>query len=178
MSILAALFGFTRLPPWLIELVVILGLGLSGYVYHRHVIHVAIATGISQQQAADRDATHDLNAETDKQSALNLALATKAAADANEELDAIKRYVASHARAGSVCQQPATYPRSQVVPEGGSAHAGKAGAGPSPAVVQPVQPGDPGSPGRSQRELLTALAAVSDTVSAALREEQTIRSHP
>lgn len=175
MSLLIKLLGFTGMPPWALELVLVGAVGLSVWGYHLHVVHISIAKGVQQQLVADDKATQKLNTDTDKQTAQKLAVAEKAAADASQELDEIKRYVASHAQRGSVCDRPTTYHRSPVVPERGPAHSGDADASPGPTPVLPLYDGTNRSNAErdsDQLELLQLFAARADEISASLREFQ------
>lgn len=181
-SIVAALLGWSKLPTWLQELILILVLcalaaGAVWYWHHR-TLETGITQGIAQVRQADADATKKVMADAAKQSAENVAVANQAAQDAQNEITQLHLYMDAHSHdADSLCQQT-TNDRSSGMPESGPAVAGTTRSRPTAPVVQSVPTGNPINPKPTQRQLLRALAAVADTQSATLREFQTRASPP
>ena len=174
MSIVGLLLGWTGLPKWASELVLIgvVAAGAVGafWLYHHHVY----VEGIHAQQVADQRASAKVVAQANAE--------TKAAQATADAAHAAYISEVNHDQAAAV-RQPLPAVRLCLHPHRGgsglsesrSPHAGNAGArapaGRLPAVStgnRPVR----GGPGPNISPLLDALAASADQVSAVLREYQ------
>lgn len=169
MSIIATLLGWSKLPQWALELIVIGAIAGGLLWYHHHVYE----TGISAQQHADSIASAKVEAQA--------AAATQAAQDA-----ANKAQESYHAEVTRNAALAASHPLPAVrlcvntdsgpgVSEAGASFPGTQSARAPTGSVQRVPAGD--HPIRSNEPadigpMLSALAGRADEVSAELREFQ------
>lgn len=170
MSIIAAIFGWTKLPQWALELGVIAALAIGFALYHHHVLD----QGIKAQQAADQRASAKVEAQA--------AIATQAAQDAaNRAEESYREEIASNAAAAVSAPLPVirlcinTDVGSPGVPQTSTAYTGNAGASTASPRVQQMPAGNTGlrqNAGPDISELLGLLARRADDGSAVTREFQ------
>jgi hypothetical protein len=174
-QMIAALLGWTKLPQWGMELVM-LGIVASavagGVLYWNHHL---IDEGVAKQKAADDAATATLQATTKTQTAALLKRATTAEQLYASEQTANQNYVTSHPlQPVRMCIN--SHNSRGVMPQAGTPKPGDASTGAGPQLVQSVPAGDsgsgPGAVGVDIAPLLNALGIAADKVSAQLREYQ------
>lgn len=164
------LLGWTKLPQWALELLVIAAVAGGIFYWQHHLIE----KGINEQKAADAAASKKIEEDTAKQTAELKARATTAEQAYDKEHADNQNYRDSHP-IGPVrlCANNASRP---IVPAGGSVNPRNEGTGSATANVPEV-------PGRDNRSgaaeagpdisgLLGLLAAKADDVSGRLREFQ------
>lgn len=170
MSIIAAMLGWTKLPQWALELIV-MGV-IAGGIWYWH--HEAIEKGIADQVALDNTAAAKLRAQTAAETANLKAKATMAEQGHAKEIDSLNDYNRAHPiEPVRLCDAHASSP---LVPARGAADPGNAGAGAATPGLQSVPGGDSGSgtgtAGPDISPMLSALGAAADKLSAELREYQ------
>ena len=169
-SLIAKLLGWTKMPQWALELIVIGVIAASIWYWH----YSTFESGVAQQVAKDNAASDRVKADA--------ALATQklqAKADTAEhahadEIAHLKDLVAGSIDPVRLCVAPHT--RSSGVPSAGGQIPGAEASGAATPGVQPVSIGDIGlqqeSEGRDIGPMLRAFGAAADSVSADLREYQ------
>lgn len=160
-SIFAKLLGWTGLPQWAIELILVALVAAGVWFWH----HETFKAGIAQQVASDNAATLKLKSDVAVETAKLNAKVDLAEHSHDDELQDLRDYRASNPVSVGVCP-----------PHGGGAGVSitaKSGDATSSAgiAVQQVPAGDSQKP-RDIGPLLEALAASADSVSADLREYQ------
>jgi len=168
--VIAALLGWTKLPQWALELIVLAALAGGFWLYHIHVYD----QGIRAQQTADKAVSAKAMAQA--------AVATQAAQDAaNRAEESYREEIASNAAAavarpiGPVRLCIDAHIGGSSVPEASTAHSGDAGSSASTGGIPGVPDRDPGLRAQSGHDISSLLGAWADTadkVSAALREYQ------
>lgn len=173
-SILAAIFGWTRLPQWALELLVIAGLAGGFWFYHRHVYD----TGIQAQQAADQKVSAAAIAQA--------AVATQAAQDAaNRAEESYREEIARNTAAAAsraigpvrVCIDASA--GNSGVPKGSASTAGTPSASAPSGRIPQMPARDPGIRPEQHPDisgLLDLFAQRADDGSAVIREFQS-RGH-
>jgi hypothetical protein len=168
---IAAILGWTKLPQWALELIVIAGVAGGIWFWQHHLI----AEGVAQQKGADAIELQNLKVENDKKSADLQARATTAENARDKEVQDNANFRSSHP------DQPvrlclATNQGSGTVPKATGQNPGNATAGSASANVPTVHAGDssggPGAAGPDIGSLLGLLAEKADDVSSTLREFQ------
>lgn len=167
MSIIAGLLGWSKLPQWALELIVIAGLVAGLFLYHHHVYE----TGIKAQRQADRVASAKIEAQA--------AAATEAAQEAADRAsEAYRNEIADNAARAAI------HPLGPVrlcldsgpgMPEAGAPVSGATDPGAPSGGVQSMPAGDSGLRGAQHPDisgLLSAFGRRADQVSAQLREYQ------
>lgn len=173
MSILLKLFGFTGLPPWAIELIVVALVAGGVWLYHEHVTSKLIDAGRSAQRLDDAKALDKLKTETAKQQADLQKRADVAEDQYKHEKSDLETYQLQHPIISAVqlCQQPPAHRRSGDLQAASAGNAGVASGATNGKVLQPVYPSD--SPGAADRlRLLDGLGGLCDSLSARIRESQ------
>jgi len=168
---IAMLLGWTKLPQWALELIVIAAVALAVAAGMHHLIDV----GIERQRAADAVATDKLKAATAAKTAELQARATTAEQAYEKEVNDNIAYNSSHpVQPVRLCL--AANASGGFMPKAGATHPGDASASTPAANLQPVPAGNSGSgagaAGPDIAHLLDLLAGKADDISAALREYQ------
>jgi hypothetical protein len=175
---IAALFSWTKLPQWGMELVAILLVALAtagGYWYWQH--H-EIDKGIADQKKTDDTASKKLEAQTAVQNAALAQKATTAKEAYDKEHEDNLAYRAAHPDGGTVqlCLAAPAHGSGALLPAAATLNRGNASSGSATANVPAVPVGNLGSGGGAIGPdisgLLGLLAQRSDQVSAVLREYQ------
>lgn len=168
---IAMLLGWTRLPQWALELIVIASVA-GGIWYWQHQRYEA---GIHAQQTADAIDTERLREDAMRQSAILQTRASSAEQAYETELKANVDYQRQHPVEPMRLCLPAAARRGGV-PETGARVLGNADAGTAGRGVRPVPAGNPerggGNAGPDISGMLETLAMKCDSVSAVLREFQ------
>lgn len=171
MSVILKLLGWTGLPQWALELIVVaVAIVAVDAWWHVHNARL-VAEGVQKQRAADTAASLALKSQVDAQTA---ALAARAAAaeDARAKAESdLAQYRADHPLTGAVrlCPHPAA--GGGGLPQGTAAHPGGENPAPAPSVGQPVPAGD--SPSAEDRlRLLDAFGALFDFTAGQVTELQ------
>lgn len=173
-GIIAKLFGFTKLPQWALELLVIGVIVLGIWMYHLHVVNISIAKGVAEQKTADEQASKELQQQTDQQSAAKLKAAMDAARVYAKEISTLTQYINDNELHGSLCQ-PAPHTGRQVVSTRSPPDSGGDRSAASAGNVQSVPSRDSsvGPPGAADvRGMLSLLAQRADELSARMRKIQ------
>lgn len=176
MSIIAALFGWTKLPAWVQELiaVAILAAGAWGGVAIWH--HKAVVEGITEQKQADDKASSILIAKAAQETAALQVKATQAEHSHDQEIADLQAYRTAHPDADGVRLCIDTHKGDPSVRQSSAANPGDAGASAATGNVQQVSAGNhsggEGTAGPDIFPMLDLLANKADIVSAALREFQ------
>ncbi|HKS75841.1 MAG TPA: hypothetical protein VJQ82_21695 [Terriglobales bacterium] len=165
MSILAAIFGWTKLPQWALELLVIAGLAGGFWMYHRHVYD----TGIRAQQAADAKATAPLLKAADIQTQAWKNRATTAEAAHAKDQSELALYRAARPIVYRVCFD--AHDSGIGMPEASALVAGAQSAPAAATLGEPVPAGNT-VVSEDRGPLLDAFAALFDTQDDTLRELQ------
>jgi hypothetical protein len=168
---IAAILGWTKLPQWALELIVVAAVAGGIWYWQHHLVQ----EGINTQRAADAIATRQLEAATAQKTADLQAQATAAKEAYEKEHFDNLNYRDSHPlQPVRLCI--ATSHSGSVMPQTGVAHSGNASSGTAAANVPAVPDGNSGggagAAGPDISELLGLLAAKADNVSAVLREYQ------
>jgi hypothetical protein len=168
---IAALLGWTKLPQWALELIVIAAAVGAVFYWQHHLID----EGVNKQKAADATELQKLKTETDQKSAELQAKATTAEQAYDKEHADNLNYRDSHPT-GPVRLCLATNQGSGAMPTGQASKPGNVGASSSSADVPKVSGRDNssggGTPGPDISKLLGLLAVKADNVSSTLREFQ------
>lgn len=168
---IAMLLGWTKLPQWAMELIVVGLLGLGFAAYHRAVLD----KGIEEQQAADAKASQVLQQKAAQKTAALADQADKAEHAHDDELKELAAYRSSHtAQPVRLCLN--SDGGGVGVPQSAGIVVSHAGTGTAGISVQHVSGGNHsggvGQAGPDISSLLGTLAARADQVSAELREFQ------
>jgi hypothetical protein len=167
MSIILKLLGWSGLPSWALELLV-MGALAGGILYWDHL---KIQEGVTRQRTEDNVALQKLRQDAAKQSQVLLERAQKAEGQYAQEHQDSADYRATHPLLGAeqLCNNPhGGSPHLSAVP---TLHPGDA-ASPAAAPVGPAVSGpDPQRPD-DRLQLLSALGALCDDQSAVIREFQ------
>lgn len=169
---IAAILGWTKLPQWAMELIVIAAVAGGIWYWQHHLVD----EGINRQQAADNAALEPLIQQAKDETAQLKVKADMAEQTHAKEMAALQRYHDDNPEQPvRLCLDAHGGDNGSVPPAGGK-NGGNQGAGASPSGVQPVHDGDNQSGARGAgpdiEPLLTALGAAADKVSAELRENQ------
>jgi len=179
LSILAALLGWTKLPPWALELIVI-GLVAGGIWYWHHAtLERGIAQGVAKQVTADDAATAKVKEKAARDTAALRArgeAAEKAYAQAQLDLQAYRSaHPVGPVVLGGVCND-ASHDSGPGLSGTPPAQSGNESSRPNPGPVQPVRAGTravgPVRAGRDLGPMLDAFALAADRLSDELREYQ------
>jgi hypothetical protein len=166
---IAALLGWTKLPQWALELIII-AIVAGGVWYWQHERFEA---GIAAQVAKDTAQTNKIKLETAAETADLKARATTAEQAYDKEQTDNANYRSQHSQSVRLCAQPTVRP---IVPATGGINSGNATTGSSSADVSKMSDGNSGSgagqAGPDIGSLLGLLAAKADNVSGVLREYQ------
>lgn len=170
LSLIGKLLGWTGLPQWALELIVVGA--IAGGIWYWH--HEAIEQGIADQRAADALATQALEKDTAKQTAALQARATTAEQAYDKERSDHQNYIDSHPPLPvRLCIANHS---GALVPPSGTLKPGATDTSAGTAGVQSVPGGDSsggaGTAGPDISAMLSALGTAADTVSATLREFQ------
>jgi hypothetical protein len=169
---IATLLGWTKLPQWVLELIVIAAVAGGIWYWQHHLI----GEGVTKQRTADAIATQKLQEDTDKQTAELQARATTAEQAYDRERADHQTYIDSHP------PQPvrlciATPVGSALVSQASTAHSGNESTGAAPANLHDLPSGNSSggasAAGPDISGLLGLLADRADQISAQLREFQT-----
>lgn len=169
---IAALLGWTKLPQWMLELIVIAIVAFAVWF----VLHERYESGITAQQQIDAASTLKLVRDTDQQTAALQAKATTAEQSYEQEHQANIDYQRDHPPgAVRVCNSAAPGSAGGV-PTAGAPQPITKGTG-APATNISTVPGRDSSSGQGNAgvdigPLLGPLAARCDEVAAVLREFQ------
>ena len=177
MSIIAALFGWTKLPTWVQELIAILLLAAAASGAVAIWAHKEAAKGITEQKQADDAASKILIAKAAQETAALQAKATQAEHSHDQELADLQAYRAAHPDTdGGVRLCIDTHQSNSGVRPAGASIAGNETASATPGSLQQVPSGDHSGGAQTVGPdifgMLDALAGRADKVSAALREFQ------
>jgi hypothetical protein len=168
---IAAVLGWTKLPQWALELIVIAAVA-GGILYWQH--H-EINKGIALQKAADDKASAPLIQQAKAETAELRVKATMAEQTHAKEMADLQNLTGSHAN------QPVrlcidSHAGGQGVRPASTGDQGNRSTGSVTASVQPMPNGNSesgaGRDGPDIEPMLTALGAAADKVSAELRELQ------
>lgn len=173
MSLFLSLLGWTKLPPWVIELAVVVLVAGGVWLYQEHVSSKLIDAGRSAQRLEDQKALDKLRKDTATQQQLIQASADKAHQQYEREHADLTAYQLAHPILSAVqlCQQPAPRRGSGDMHATSGVHAGTDGNATTGKVFQPVYPSD--SPGADYRlRLLDGFGRLCDTLSSSIRESQ------
>jgi len=172
MSLLAKLLGWTGLPTWALEVILVLVVAGGVWVYHEHVVSKLISAGRAQQQADDLKALDALKTDRDKQQELIQARAEEAQHAYEQEQADLRAYRITHPDGppNKLCINT-PYRGSPDLHGASAANRGAAASSAPTPVLQPLPQANTGS-GPDRRRLLDDLAAMADTLSATLRESQ------
>lgn len=169
---IAMLFGWTKLPQWAMELILIGLLGLGFAIYHRAVIE----KGIAEQVAIDNAATIKLQNDTKVQTAALKAQADTAEHAHDNELSELAAYRSAHPQQPVRLCLDAAHDRGTILPGSTGIDISHEGLGAAGISIQHVPDGDSGirtgGAGPDIASMLGALAGSADQVSAELREYQ------
>jgi len=167
---IATLLGWTKLPQWALDLIVV-ALVAGGIWYWQHHL---IDEGVKKQKATDAVESQKLLAEAKNETLELKAKATMAEQTHAKEIADLQKFHDDHPN-GPVRLCLAAPGGKSVRPAGG-ANSGNEATGASTASVQPVPGGDTssgaGTAGPDIEPMLTALGTAADKVSATLREFQ------
>jgi hypothetical protein len=174
---IALLLGWTKLPQWAMELIVIGAIAGGGTLWWQHHSRQLIAEGVSKQQAADNAVSQPL---IDKAKADTAALQVKALVAEQthaKEMADLQNLISSRPNQPvRLCLDSNAHGSGASVRPTSTANSGNKNAGTAAAGVQPVSDGNSssgtGQPGPDIEPMLTALGAAADKVSAELREIQ------
>lgn len=168
---IAGLLGWTKLPQWAMELIVIAAIVAGLGALHHHILD----QGIAEQVAKDKVATDKLNKETADQTAALKAKATTAETNyASEHADNVA-YRNDHPDLKQPVRLCGSDNSRAILSSISSANHGNENPGTAAANVPAVPGGDSGIRGEEHpdiSELLDLLALRADNVSATLREFQ------
>jgi hypothetical protein len=168
---IATLLGWTKLPQWALELIIIAAVAGGIWYWQHHLI----AEGIAQQKGADAIELQKLKTENDKKSADLQARATTAENARDKEVQDNADFRSTHP------MQPvrlclSTNQGHSAVPQTTGQNSGDVAAGASSANVSTLPGGNssggPGATGPDISSLLSLLAEKADNVSSTLREFQ------
>lgn len=168
---IAAILGWTKLPQWTLELIVILI--VAGGIWFWQ--HERFEAGIASQQSADALQTQRLKADAANQTQVLQTRADMAEQDYEQEHKDNLDYRSSHPdQPVRLCIAAAASGSS--VPKASGSHPGDASAGAAPADVPKVSDGNSssggGQAGPDIGPLLKLLELRADNVSGVLREYQ------
>lgn len=168
---IAAVLGWTKLPQWALELIVIAAVAGGIWYWQHHLID----KGISQQKAADDAASKPLINQAKAETAELQVKATMAEQTHAKEIASLQKYHDDNPnKPVRLCLD--AHSGSQGVRATGAANSGNKSAGTPTVGLQPVPDGNPeGGAGRAGPDIepmLTALGTAADKVSAELREVQ------
>jgi hypothetical protein len=169
---IAAVLGWTKLPQWALELILIAAVAGGVWYWQHHLI----AEGVDKQKAADAIERKALEADTAKLTAQLQAKASTAEQAYDKERNANLEYQQSHpSRPVRLCLS--TDNSGKILPQAGATIAGNATAGTPTPNVSEVPSGNSGggagTAGPDISGMLSLLASRADDVSATLREFQT-----
>ena len=168
---IAALLGWTKLPQWALELIIVAVVAGGVWYWQHHLID----EGVKKQQTADAVALQKLKTENDQKSAELQAKATMAEQAYDKEHTDSLEYQRTHP-IGAVRLCLVANNGHSAVPQGKAQDPGNAGTGAGTADVPKVPSGDSsggaGEAGPDISKLLGLLAVKADTVSSTLREYQ------
>ena len=168
---IAAVLGWTKLPQWVLELIVLAALGGGIWYWQHHLI----AEGIDQQKAADDAVSKPLIQQAKAETAELRVKATIAEQTHAKEISSLQNLIDSHPN-GAVQLCLDTHGSGSSVRASSAANSGASSTGTPAAGIQPMPDGNPpsgeGRAGPNIEPMLTALGAAADRVSAALREFQ------
>lgn len=168
---IATVLGWTKLPQWTLELIVVAA-AAGGIWYWQHHL---IGEGISQQKAADDAASAPLIQQAKAETAVLQVKATMAEQAHAKEVSSLQSLIDSHPNQPvRLCVN--THDSGSSMRASSAANSGASSTGTPAAGLQPVPIGDSasgaGQAGPNIEPMLTALGAAADRVSAALREFQ------
>lgn len=166
---IATLFGWTKLPQWALELIVIAAVAGGIFYWQHHEIN----KGIALQKAADDAASQPLLRQAAEETATLKSKATMAEQTHAKEIAELTNRPDPN-KPVRLCLDP--HGSGQGVRPASAANSGNKGASTPAISVQPVPDGNPasgaGRAGPDIEPMLTALAARADELSAELREVQ------
>lgn len=168
---IAAILGWTKLPQWVLELIVIALVAIGIWYWQHHLI----AEGVARQQAADIVASDRLKAETARETATLQAKATTAEQAYDKERADHQAFIDSHPlQPVRLCISTAV--GRALVSAASSPHPGNGSAGAAASNLHDLPSGNSSggssAAGPDISQMLSLLAAQGDSVSAVLREFQ------
>lgn len=168
---IATLLGWTKLPQWALELIVI-AIVAGGIWYWQHSL---IEKGVIEQRIADAAASNKLNADTAKQTANLQARATLAEQAYDKERQDHQVYLDSHPlQPVRLCISTAV--GRALVSAASAPHSGNEGTGAAAPTLHDLPSGNSSggasAAGPDISPMLELLAGAADKVSAELREFQ------
>lgn len=173
MSLFLTLFGWSKLPQWAIELIVVVLIAGGVWLYHEHVVSKLIDAGRSAQRLEDQKSLDKLKQKTATEQKAIQARADTAQKAYQKEHDDFTSYQLSHPLVSAVqlCQQSPPRSRGGYMQPAGAANAGAGASATTGKVLQPLSSSD--SPGADYRlRLLDGFGRLCDTLSATIRESQ------
>lgn len=168
---ITALLGWTKLPQWVLELIIVAAVAIGIWYWQHHLI----AEGVAKQQAADTVASDKLKAKTARDTANLLAKATIAEQAYDKERADNQSYRDSHPlQPVRLCISTAV--GRALVSAASQPHPGNEGAGAATSNLHDLPSGNSSggasAAGPDISALLGLLASKGDSVSAELREFQ------